>query len=66
MTPSQIADIRQMRGFGIAWTVISRHQGYSVAECRAAINMPEYAAPTEEMALPWDAPEIRPQRLFDK
>lgn len=58
MTPSQIADIRQMRGFNVSWHVIARRLQTAVAECRAAIGMQMYDKPTELDAIPWDQPTI--------
>ena len=54
MTPEQIAEIRQMRGFNVSWHIIARRLGSTVQECRAAINMPVYDKPTERQAKPWD------------
>ena len=54
MTPEQIADIRQMRGFNVSWHIIARRLGKTVKECRAAIGMPEYDKPTERQSMPWD------------
>lgn len=62
MTADDIAQIRMMRGCNIPWTVISRHQGYSVQECRQAIGMPEHSD-TESAPAPW---VIRQQVLFDQ
>ena len=53
MTPDEIDTIRNMRGCNVPWTVISRQLGYSVAECRAAIGLPQYVA-SEPTVKPWD------------
>ncbi len=54
MTPEQIAEIRQMRGFNVSWHIIARRLGSTVQECREAINMPVYDRPAARPALPWD------------
>ena len=62
MTPEQIADIRQMRGFNVSWHVIARRLGKSLKECRAAINLPEYDKPADRQTMPWDVVQ---KTLFD-
>lgn len=57
MTPEVIAEIRSMRGMGVPWTVISRHLGYSVAECREAIGMPEHSN-TQSEPTPWRSGQL--------
>ena len=62
MSPEEIRTIRDLRGLGVAWAVIARKLGHTVAECRAAIGMPEYS---QEPSKP--APWIQRQRdLFDQ
>ena len=54
MTPEQIADIRQMRGFNVSWHIIARRLGKTLKECREAIQMPVYDKPAERQAMPWE------------
>ncbi len=54
MTDEEIATIRNLRACHVPWTVISRHQGYSVSLCRAAIGLPTYDKPAERRVMPWD------------
>jgi hypothetical protein len=59
---SDIDTIRNLRGFGVAWPVIAKQLGKSVAECRAAIGMPDYSQAPSQPA-PWIQ---RQMDLFDQ
>jgi hypothetical protein len=62
MKRPEIETIRNLRGFGVAWDIIAKQLGKSVAECRQAIGMPEYSQAASEPA-PW----IKRQRdLFNQ
>ena len=61
MTADEIATLRNMRGWNIPWPTIAREVGHTVAECRAALGMPQYEL-SESAAMPWDKIQ---RTLFD-
>jgi len=64
MSAEQIAFIRAGRGAGVPWAKIAKHIGHSVADCRAAIGLPTYAAESAHRpVLPWD---LQQRSLFDE
>jgi hypothetical protein len=57
-----ISRIRNQRAFNVPWKVIAKAEGMTVANCRAALGLPEYSQKPSEPA-PW---KQRQRDLFNQ